>query len=155
MARNARTGIPGVESAKRCSQKIAPAGLLKFAEMIEAQGGDPRVCFDTALLPKARRRIDVPAARDGYVSAIRTSDIGSAAKLLGAGRERKEDALDLSVGIVMKKRIGDPVRRGDAVLTLNAGERSDVVAAMTLVNRAISISEEPVKAPALIHAVVE
>jgi len=156
MLRNA--GIaPDVESAKRMlSEKIASGeGLLKFAEMIEAQGGDPRVCFDTALLPKARRRIDVPAARDGYVSAIRTSDIGSAAKLLGAGRERKEDALDLSVGIVMKKRIGDPVRRGDAVLTLNAGERSDVVGAMTLVNRAISISEEPVKAPALIHAVVE
>jgi len=156
MLRNAGIAQDVGSAKEMLSKKIASGeGLQKFAEMIEAQGGDPRVCFDTALLPKARRRIDVPAARVGYVSAIRTSDIGSAAKLLGAGRERKEDALDLSVGIVMKKRIGDPVRRGDAVLTLNAGERSDVVGAMTLVNRAISISEEPVKAPALIHAVVE
>jgi len=156
MLRNAGIAQDVGSAKEMLSERIASGeGLEKFAEMIEAQGGDPRVCFDTALLPKAKRRIDVPAARDGYVAAIRTSDIGNAAKLLGAGRERKEDALDLSVGIVMKKRIGDPVRRGEPVMALHAGERSDVVGAMTLVNRAISISEQPVKAPALIHAVVE
>ena len=130
-------------------------GLKKLAEMIAAQGGDPRVCDNTALLPHAPTLIDIKADREGYVYAMTTSDIGNAAKLLGAGRERKTDEIDLSVGIVMKKRIGDAVKRGDVLCTLHAGPKSDRTAAYNLVKRAITISAEKPAPRQLIHAVVE
>lgn len=130
-------------------------GLKKLAEMIRAQGGDPRVCEDTSLLPKAKLKIDVKAEANGYVSAMHTSDLGNAAKLLGAGRERKTDVLDLSVGIVMKKRIGDSVRRGDVLCTLHANDASDRIGAYNLVRRSIEISGQMPEKKPLIHAVVD
>ena len=137
-------------------EKLASgAGLDKLAEMFAAQGGDPRVVRDVSLLPKAEKQIDVPASRDGYVQAIRASEIGEAAKLLGAGRERKEDAIDPAVGIVMRKSIGDPVRAGEALCTLHANPASDVAGATELIARAFAIGDAPVEAPALVHYVVE
>ena len=156
MLRNA--GIaPTVEAgAAMLEERLASgAGLEKFAEMIAAQGGDARVCRDTGLLPKARRKIPMTAPDDGYISAIRTSQVGNAARLLGAGRLRKEDVIDPAVGIVMHRRVGEFVRRGDPLLTIHANAQSDVAGAMTLLNRAISVSQEKVTPPELIHAVVE
>ena len=130
-------------------------GLRKFAEMIAAQGGDPRVTEDTSLLPHAPKRIELRADKDGWLGSIVTSDVGNAAKLLGAGRERKTDELDLSVGLIMKKRVGDRLRRGDVIAELHAGEKSDSVGAYNLLKGAIAISDAPVAKPQLIHAVVE
>ena len=130
-------------------------GLRKLAEMIAAQGGDPRVTEDTSLLLKAKAKVELRADEAGYVQSIRTSDVGNAAKHLGAGREHKTDPLDLSVGVVMHKRVGDPVRRGDVLCTLHVGERSDRIGAYNLLRRAIRIGPEPVQKPALIRAVVE
>lgn len=130
-------------------------GLRKFAEMIAAQGGDPRVTEDTALLPHAPKRIELRADKDGWLGSIVTSDVGNAAKLLGAGRERKTDELDLSVGLIMKKRLGDRLRRGDVIAELHVGEKSDSVGAYNLLKGAIAISDAPVPKPRLIHAVVE
>ncbi len=130
-------------------------GLRKLAEMVAAQGGDPRVTEDTSLLPKAKAKVELRADESGYVQSIRTSDVGNAAKRLGAGREHKTDPLDLSVGVVMHKRVGDPVRRGDVLCTLHVGERSDRIGAYNLLRRAIRIGPEPVQKPALIRAVVE
>lgn len=86
---------------------------------------------------------------------MHTSDLGNAAKLLGAGRERKTDVLDLSVGIVMKKRIGDSVRRGDVLCTLHANDASDRIGAYNLVRRSIEISGQMPEKKPLIHAVVD
>ena len=130
-------------------------GLKKFAEMIAAQGGDPNVVYDTGLLPKAKSLIDLKAERDGFIVEMRTSDIGNAAKLLGAGRERKTDALDLSVGIVMNVRLGDGVKKGDLLATLHVGERSDRIGAYNLLKRSIVIGDEKPAVRPLIQAVVE
>lgn len=130
-------------------------GLRKLGEMIQAQGGDPRVVTDTGLLPRAKALVDVPAEADGYVTKMHTAGIGEAAKLLGAGRTRKSDVLDLSVGVVMKKRLGDPVRRGEALCTMHVGDRSDRVAAYNLLRRSIEVGKAPVERPPLIQAVVE
>ena len=131
MLRNAGLA-PTVEAGKAMlAEKIENgAGLAKFAEMIRAQGGDPRVCEDTGLLPKAGRKIAMPAPDDGYISSIRTCEVGNAARLLGAGRLRKEDAIDPAVGIVMQRRVGEYVRRGDALLTIHANAHSDVAGAL-------------------------
>ena len=110
------------------------AGLAKFAERISAQGGDPRVCEDTGRLPKASRKVPMYAMGDGYISAIRTSEVGNAARLLGAGRLRKEDGIDPAVGIVMQRRVGEYVRRGDPLLTIHANAHSDVTGAHTLLS---------------------
>ena len=123
--------------------KIASGeGLRTFGDMIEAQGGDRRVVEDTSLLPKAPTLIDLKADRAGYITRMVTSDIGNAAKLLGAGRERKTDELDLSVGIVMKKRVGEKVRRGDVLATLHVGPKSDRIGAYNLLKRSIVIGDD-------------
>ena len=130
-------------------------GLKTFGDMIEAQGGDRRVVEDTSLLPKAPTRIDLKADRAGYVTRMITSDIGNAAKLLGAGRERKTDVLDLSVGIVMKKRVGEAVKRGDVLATLHVGPKSDRIGAFNLLKKSIAIGDEKPEAKPLIQAVIE
>ena len=130
-------------------------GLRKLAEMIRAQGGDPNVVYDLSLLPRAPKTITLKAEQSGWLRSIRTSDVGEAAKLLGAGRVHKTDALDLSVGIIMKKRIGDRVRRGEALAELRCSDRSDETGAYNLLRSAIEIGDErPEKRP-LIRAVIE
>ena len=130
-------------------------GLKTFGDMIEAQGGDRRVVEDTSLLPKAPFRIELKAERDGYVTRMHTSDIGNAARLLGAGRERKTDELDLSVGIVMNVRVGDAVKKNDLLATLHVGEKSDRIGAYNLLLRAIVIGDQKPEIKPLIQAVVE
>ena len=149
-APDVRTGIAMLET------KIASGeGLKTFGDMIEAQGGDRRVVEDTGLLPKAPHKVALKADRDGYVTKMNTSDIGNAAKLLGAGRERKTDVLDLSVGIVMNVRLGDAVKKGDTLATLHVGEKSDKIGAFNLLKRSIVIGSEKPEPRPLIQAVVE
>lgn len=130
-------------------------GLEKLADMIRAQGGDPRVATDTSLLPKAAHVTEVRARQDGFLARIRTSDIGNAAKLLGAGREKKGDPIDPAVGIVIKKRIGDSVKEGEALCEVHANPASDVAGALTLLNAAFKIDDCAPERPALIQYVVE
>lgn len=154
--RNAGAAATVDEGVAMLEEKIKNGeGLKKLGDMIEAQGGDRRVVEDTGLLPKAPHHVDVLAGRSGYVARMITSDIGNAAKLLGAGRERKTDELDLSVGIVMKKRLGDAVKRGDVLATMHVGEKSDRVGAYNLLLRSIVIADEKPAVPPLIQAVVE
>jgi pyrimidine-nucleoside phosphorylase len=134
---------------------VSGQGLRTFGDMIEAQGGDRRVVEDTSLLPKAPHKVTLKAERDGNVVKMHTSDIGNAAKLLGAGRERKTDVLDLSVGIVMNVRLGDAVKKGDVLATLHVGEKSDRIGAFNLLKRSIVIGDEKPEAKPLIQAVVE
>ena len=130
-------------------------GLKTFGDMIEAQGGDRRVVEDTSLLPKAPKQVELRADKAGYITRMVTSDIGNAAKLLGAGRERKTDVLDLSVGIVMHKRLGESVKRDELLATLHVGERSDRIGAYNLLKKSIVIGDEKPDVKPLIQAVVE
>ena len=154
--RNAEA-VPDVQTGiQMLEEKIASGeGLRTFGDMIEAQGGDRRVVEDTSLLPRAPHKVALKAERDGYVVKMHTSDIGNAARLLGAGRERKTDALDLSVGIVMNVRLGDAVKKGDLLATLHVGERSDRIGAYNLLKKSIVIGDEKPEAKPLIQAVVE
>ena len=131
------------------------AGLLKLAQMIEAQGGDRRVTEDIDLLPRAEQLIPVPAPEGGYVAAMRTSDIGYAAQALGAGRVRKSDRIDPAVGLVMTKRLGDPIEKGEPWCVLHANPASDVKEATRLLEGALAVSREPSPVPKLVHAVIE
>jgi thymidine phosphorylase len=89
--------------------------LERFARVIEAQGGDPRVCDDTALLPAARGIETVRAQRCGFVVAVRPREVAMAALEAGAGRRVKEDPVEPATGVIVRVRTGDEVRAGDAL----------------------------------------
>ena len=130
-------------------------GLKKLAAMIQAQGGDPRVVYDTSLLPKAQTKLEVKSFKSGYLSQVATNRIGEAAKLLGAGREKKTDVIDPAVGIIVKKRIGDAVEVGDVLCQVFANPASDADGALHLLNGAFTVSAEKPEIPPLIEYVVE
>ncbi|MBA3440563.1 MAG: thymidine phosphorylase [Pyrinomonadaceae bacterium] len=101
------------------------AGLQKFRELIEAQGGDSRVVDDYTLMPQAAHREALTSERGGYIASVAAEIIGTASMLLGAGRVRVEDRIDPAVGLVLNKKIGDQVHEGEPLLFIhyNSDER--------------------------------
>ena len=100
--------------------------INKMREFIEAQGGDGEVVNNTELLPKASIIMDIIAEESGFVESINTQEIGIVSLTLGGGRETKDSKIDLSVGIVLKKKVGDRVEKGDTVATLYANYKDPV-----------------------------
>ncbi len=125
-------------------------GLAKFQEIIARQGGDPRVADDPCLLPKAPRQLLVRAERGGYVAGIDAERVGRAAMLLGAGRDRAEDAVDHAVGVVVLARVNDPVRDGDAVAEVHYRGDERLAAALELLKQAWTIADAPTRQPSLL-----
>ncbi|MFC8152036.1 pyrimidine-nucleoside phosphorylase [Bacillus paralicheniformis] len=126
--------------------------LQKFKDFLQNQGGDSSVADSPDKLPQAAYKIDVPAKEAGVVSEIVADQIGVAAMLLGAGRATKEDEIDLAVGIMLRKKVGDAVEKGEPLVTLYANrENVDDVIAKVYDN--IQISEKA-EAPKLVHTVI-
>jgi pyrimidine-nucleoside phosphorylase len=142
------------EGREMLEQVIKDGSALElFGTLIEAQGGNRAIIHDTALLPTAKYKIEVQAARSGYITEMGANDIGVAAMLLGAGRADKEDVIDLSVGIVLKKKIGDPVKKGDVLAVIHANTE-EVQQSATLLQEHIIIGDEAVLPPQLIGEVI-
>ncbi|MDN5386936.1 MULTISPECIES: pyrimidine-nucleoside phosphorylase [Bacillus] len=126
--------------------------LQKFKDFLQNQGGDSSVADNPEKLPRAAYKIDVHAKEAGVVSEIVADQIGVAAMLLGAGRATKEDKIDLAVGIMLRKKVGDAVEKGEPLVTLYANrENVDDVIAKVYDN--IQISEKA-EAPKLVHTVI-
>ncbi|MCY8140932.1 pyrimidine-nucleoside phosphorylase [Bacillus haynesii] len=126
--------------------------LQKFKDFLQNQGGDSSVADNPEKLPQAAYKIDVPAKEAGVVSEIVADQIGVAAMLLGAGRATKEDEIDLAVGIMLRKKVGDRVEKGEPLVTLYANrENVDDVIAKVYDN--IQIAEKA-EAPKLVHTVI-
>ncbi|MCY9111286.1 pyrimidine-nucleoside phosphorylase [Bacillus atrophaeus] len=126
--------------------------LEKFKNFLKNQGGDSSVVDDPSKLPQAAYKIDVPAKEAGVVSEIVADEIGVAAMLLGAGRATKEDDIDLAVGIMLRKKVGDKVEKGEALVTLYAN-RENVDQVTEKIYENIRISEKG-EAPKLIHTLI-
>jgi pyrimidine-nucleoside phosphorylase len=90
-----------------------------FREVVRLQGGEPRVVDDPGILPQARHTGKVPATRSGFITAIQCERIGIAGMALGGGREKMEDAVDPAVGLIIHKKIGDPVSAGENLCTIH------------------------------------
>ncbi len=130
-------------------------GLSKFLDMVRAQGGDPRIA-DGGVLPRARAQREVPAPRKGFVAGIDTELLGTAAMVLGAGREKVEDVIDPGAGMVVGKKPGHEVDKGEPLVTLHYNDPSRLSEAVDRVLKAYSISDAPPPpAPELILAVLE
>ena len=118
------------------------AGLEKWRQIVEAQGGDPRVVDDYQRLPISPRRHLISAARAGYLAALDAELIGRATVLLGAGRSRVEDEVDPAVGAMIITRPGGKVAAGDPLVVLNYRREADLQPAVALVEQAIEIADE-------------
>ncbi|MBT2574917.1 pyrimidine-nucleoside phosphorylase [Bacillus sp. ISL-51] len=143
-----------LEEARAKLQEVMKNGkaLEKFKEFLNNQGGDGSVVDDPSKLPQAAYKIDVPAKEAGVVSEIVADEIGVAAMLLGAGRATKEDDIDLAVGIMLRKKVGDKVDKGEALVTLYAN-RENVDEVITKIYDNIRIAEKA-EAPKLIHTLI-
>ena len=109
--------------------------LKKFKQMLQIQGGDTRIVEDYSLLPQAKFRLEIKAAKTGYVRSINTFEIGMAALELGAGRKIKETKIDYGVGLLIKKKVGDLVKKGETLAIVLANDTEKGKAAVkTLLN---------------------
>jgi pyrimidine-nucleoside phosphorylase len=129
-------------------------GLEKLREMIEAQGGDPEVCADTARLPQAKIVAELRTETTGYVHRMDTTRLGYLAQRMGAGRMEMTDVIDPSVGYVLRRRIGDAVMRGDVLASIHAAKDADVAFAREELRQSVTILPEPTKPLKLVHAIV-
>ncbi|WP_099360597.1 pyrimidine-nucleoside phosphorylase [Fredinandcohnia onubensis] len=123
--------------------------LESFKTFLSSQGGDPSVVDSPDKLPKAKYQFEFEAESEGYVSEIIADSIGTAAMLLGAGRATKESSIDLAVGLVLRKKIGDKVSKGESLVTIHSNFE-DIAEIKKKLSESILISQNPVTAPTLI-----
>ena len=124
----------------------------KLREMVAAQGGDVSVLDDNSRFAQAAVKRDIPAPKDGYLRSMNTEQCGIACVELGAGREKKEDPIDFSAGIVLKKKPGDRVRRGEPIATFYTSSERRLSEAEKLFLGAVEIGAEAPEPVPLIHA---
>lgn len=143
-----------LDDARAKLQQVIDNGkaLEKFKVFLANQGGDASVVDDVTQLPQAKFKIEVPAKTSGVVSKIVADEIGVASMLLGAGRATKEDVIDLAVGLMLRKKVGDKVEAGESLVTIYAN-RDNVDDVMNKIYDNIEISEHA-EAPVLIHKVI-
>lgn len=144
-----------IDEARVQLQEVIANGkaLEVFKKFIVAQGGDASVVDDPTLLPKAKYQIELPALSSGYVAKIEADDVGVAAMLLGAGRATKESTIDLSVGLVLHKKVGDAVQEGESLVTIHSNSE-EITEVKEKLYQHIVISNEKVEAPTLIKEVI-
>ncbi|MBF2663363.1 pyrimidine-nucleoside phosphorylase [Listeria seeligeri] len=128
------------------------AALEKFKTFLANQGGDASIVDHPEKLPQAKFQIEVPAKTSGFVSKIIADEIGIAAMILGAGRATKEDEINLAVGLMLRKKVGDSVKEGESLVTIFA-DQEDVENVKAKIYENIEISDQAV-APTLIHKVI-
>ncbi|GIN38250.1 MULTISPECIES: pyrimidine-nucleoside phosphorylase [Heyndrickxia] len=139
------------EARNKLNEVISNGKALEtFKVFLQSQGGDPGVVDDPAKLPQAKYIIELEATEDGYISEIVADEIGTAAMMLGAGRATKESIIDLAVGIVLKKKIGDQVKKGESLLTIHSNQEQ-IEEVKQILYKNIKISKEKVPAPTLVH----
>ncbi|PJK17807.1 pyrimidine-nucleoside phosphorylase [Chryseomicrobium excrementi] len=142
------------EARKMLEAVIADGSALQiFKDFIEWQGGNPAVVDNPELLPQAAHQIAIEAQTSGYITYMEADEIGTAAMILGAGRATKESEIDLAVGIVLHKKVGDRVEAGEALATFYANSE-DIADAKEKFLSNITISEQAAEAPPLVYKII-
>ena len=148
--------VSTLEEGKKMLQTQIENGqaLATFKQFIKHQGGNEKIADDVTLLPQAQYKIDLPALTDGVVSNWVANKVGEAAMVLGAGRETKEDTIDPAVGLILHKKVGDKVQKGDALLTIYSN-REDVEEVKQRLYDAVTISDSAKKEPLIYEVITE
>lgn len=115
--------------------------LLKCKEFIEAQGGNPSVVEDYSLLPKPKYEVNVKIAQSGILSRLEANKVGEASLICGAGREKKEDDIDLSAGITLFKKVGDEILEDEVVAKVYGNDKDKLVKAVDILIEAYTIAK--------------
>ena len=147
-------GLAHDEAEKKVVAAIEDGSAFeKMKEWIAAQGGDVSQIEDTSLFPRAKFGFDVLSDADGYITEMNAEEIGKASVMLGAGRASKEDKIDYAAGIVIHKKVGDEVKKGDLIATLYYNNGSPDNAAKCYLS-ALKIESAQKPTPPLIHKVI-
>ena len=133
---------------------LSGEGYLALRRMVEAQGGDVRALDDPSLLPSAEG-YDVLSPAEGYITDMNTERYGTAALMLGAGRNCKEDKIDAAAGITVYKKTGDYVKRGEAIARLYASDTARFEDSEKTLLNALSFGTTKPNLPPIIHRVIK
>ncbi|MBI2681375.1 MAG: thymidine phosphorylase [Candidatus Solibacter usitatus] len=135
---------PTLEEARALAEKnlVDGSGYRKLKQVIEAQGGNPQALDKFELLPNAIGVREVSSPRAGYVSVINAEDIGRASTLMGAGRDRKEDAIDPAVGVILEAKVGEKIDAGSVLCRLYYTREEGVEEAAEMVEDAFHVSAQ-------------
>jgi pyrimidine-nucleoside phosphorylase len=148
---------PSVDTGRKLADELIVdrSALRKFREIVVQQGGDPSAIDDPRRLPQARHQMPVSSPANGFVDAIQCEQVGIASLVLGGGREKKDDAIDPAVGLVLHKKVGDAVQKGEPFCTVYYNSDTRLSNAKSLLQQAYRIAEKPpaVRRP-LIHRVI-
>ncbi len=139
---------------RACDALTSGKALKQLEEMIKFHGGDPSVCQDTTKLPISDQIVLIKATQKGYISKMKTNQIGMAALLLGAGRVKKTDAIDPSVGIWLKARLGDQVNKDDVLAQVYINDRKNLDQVMERCQNAFVIEKDPSTTHPLIYDIL-
>ena len=148
-----------IGSYEECKAKVKQSikdgsAFNKFVEMVKAQGGDESVILDTSNFKKAPFKKEIKSKKSGYINHVNTEEYGMASLLLGAGRNKKEDEIDPSAGLILNKKTGDFVNEGDVIATMyTSSENKFNLAEEKIINATIISSEKPIQRPLILSIV--
>lgn len=128
--------------------------LEQFGKLITAQGGDGRIVEDLNLLPMAQHIVAVRSKQSGYISSITASQIGLTAMAIGAGRSTKEDVIDPAVGVVLNKKVGQPVEKGEPLAFIHLNKQTGQEQALAGITNSFRISDEQPEQRGLIYDII-
>lgn len=133
---------------------ISNLAYEKFIELIEKQGGDVSYCIDTKKLKTGEKFVYVTKNEEGYIKQIKAEQIGKASCILGAGRIKKEDKIDLEAGIILHKKVGNYIQKGETIATLYTNDITKVEEAKKMVEEAVTIVDRPVEKEKMILEII-
>lgn len=131
------------------------AALDKFREFVESQGGNPDIVDDYKYMAQPAHRFEVVAEQDGFVNKVDALRIGLASQHTGAGRERKEDVIDMSAGIILNKKMGDKVEKGELLFTVYANDKDKLLKGAEEAKAAFGLGSIRTTPPSLIKRIIE
>lgn len=148
------------ENLDVCRKKVenaleSGAALKKIKDMIKGQGGNPAWADDVSFFPKAKFSREIRCDKDGYIYAVNAEKYGIAALVLGAGRSKKEDVIDYSAGILIAKKRGDKVQKGDVIATIYSSSPENFDEAEKIISENTVISDKRPQVRPLVLAVAE
>ena len=148
--------VANLDDGRALAAEMIASGRARdtFREIIRMQGGEPQIVDDPGRLPRAKNLAKVKSPRAGFVTSIRCEQIGIAGMMLGGGRERKEDAIDPAVGLVLERKIGEAVEAGATLCTVHYNSDARLADAMDLLANSFTVADAPPAPAPLIRKVI-
>jgi len=149
-------GVDIEESRKKVIEVIENGeALKKLAEMVKAQGGDSSLIYHPESFEKSKYTYEIKSPKTGYIERMNTEKVGIASSLLGAGREKKEDSIDYKAGIILKKKTGDYVTKGETLATLFTDKEEKISASEKTFLEALTYSDTSPSEQTLVYNIIK